>query len=159
MADINELAKYLTDFEYYGDRWRYEFPNGREVSVVPDPRRPFRFELRMDATEPAPGLTTEQVEAKLAEVYALPVEPEPTVALVTVNEMGELTPESQVTVGEWTWPIPERTEGAGVYAPARLAAALAQRGYRRVVGSEGAMAMDGDGRYRVPVERIEKEEG
>lgn len=82
--------------------------------------------------------------------------PEPTVALVAVNEMGQLTPESTVTVGESSWPVPERTEGFGVYAPARLAEALAQRGYRRVVGGENVM--DGDGFCRVPVKPIETTE-
>ncbi len=65
--------------------WAYEFPNGRRASVILDHRTPFRFEawvlganpdeqraLGADGSGLIAGLTSEQVEAKLAEVVALP---------------------------------------------------------------------------------------
>ncbi|MEV5211289.1 hypothetical protein AB0K35_27835 [Micromonospora sp. NPDC053740] len=56
--------------------WRYEFPNGHDASVINDPHRLFRFEILSDALN-APGgqvvgLTSEQVEAKLHTIAALP---------------------------------------------------------------------------------------
>ncbi len=54
-------------------RYVWEFPNGHSGAVVPDTRMVMRWEL-LDAAETAEikGLTAEQVEAKLAEVMALP---------------------------------------------------------------------------------------
>lgn len=58
--------------------WRYEFPNGQSASVINDPHRPFRFEVLSDDPADAasggvtPGLTSEQVEAKLHAIAALP---------------------------------------------------------------------------------------
>lgn len=67
-----DLARYLADSQTTGVRWwLYRFPNGKEASVVPDPRPqcPFRFELLVDVDqEPTPGLTTAEVEAKLTEL-------------------------------------------------------------------------------------------
>jgi len=50
--------------------WLYAFPNGRKASVVPDPRpgAHLRFEVQVDGEQPTPGLTTEQVESRLAEI-------------------------------------------------------------------------------------------
>lgn len=57
--------------------WRYEFPNGRGAQVFPAHHQlhPFRFDVEYDGDDGlfiAPGLTTEQVQAKLAEIMALP---------------------------------------------------------------------------------------
>ncbi len=65
--------------------WVYKFPNGHRASLIVDAQRPFRFEvLIFDAdtsvqqalaagpTGLVVGLTSEQVEAKLTEVEALP---------------------------------------------------------------------------------------
>lgn len=56
--------------------WRYEFPNGHDASVINDPRRPFRFEVCSKALnvggDTVGGLTSEQVEAKLHHIAALP---------------------------------------------------------------------------------------
>ncbi|MGS2615139.1 hypothetical protein ACVCAH_11530 [Micromonospora sp. LZ34] len=58
--------------------WVYRFPNGHEASVINDPSRPFRFEVLSDDPADAargrvaPGLTSEQVEAKLHAIAALP---------------------------------------------------------------------------------------
>jgi hypothetical protein len=58
--------------------WRYEFPNGQIVTVINDQYRAFRFEVVSDDPADAanggvkPGLTSEQVEAKLHHIAALP---------------------------------------------------------------------------------------
>lgn len=58
--------------------WVYLFANGHEASVINDPHRPFRFEVLSDDPADAargrvaPGLTSEQVEAKLHHIAALP---------------------------------------------------------------------------------------
>lgn len=58
--------------------WQYRFPNGRGINVWPShvTLHPFRFDLEYDGDDDemvtASGLTTEQVEAKLADVMALP---------------------------------------------------------------------------------------
>lgn len=75
----------MTDFiDYLADHcngstlwWQYRFPNGREVGVTPAhvTVHPFRFDVEYDGDDElivASGLTTEQVETKLAEVMALP---------------------------------------------------------------------------------------
>jgi hypothetical protein len=82
-----------------GNGFVYRFPNGFQPSIIPDPRRPLRFEihipgaLRADIAEHLGGdgsglivgLTTEQAEAKLAQIAALPAfdpdDPNPTVLL------------------------------------------------------------------------------
>jgi hypothetical protein len=58
--------------------WVYRFPNDQEASVINDPSRPFRFEVLSDDPADAgrgrvaPGLTSDQVEAKLHAIAALP---------------------------------------------------------------------------------------
>lgn len=58
--------------------WTYRFPNGREVGITPAhvTAHPFRFDVEWDGDDNELAvefnLTTEQVEAKLAEVMALP---------------------------------------------------------------------------------------
>lgn len=58
--------------------WAYRFPNGHEASVINDPSRPFRFEVLSDDPADAargrvaPGLTSQEVEAKLRNIAALP---------------------------------------------------------------------------------------
>ncbi len=78
-----DFSKHLTDSWSHNTAgyWRtYAFPNGHDVSVILDPHedRPFRF--KVESTDPddygvggtVGNLTTEQVEAKLTKVAALP---------------------------------------------------------------------------------------
>ncbi len=54
--------------------WQYRFPNGRVANVSPS-NVPLRFDVEYDGEDgmfTARGLSTEQVEAKLADVTALP---------------------------------------------------------------------------------------
>ena len=78
-----DFSKHLTDscFDGTGIWWTYEFPNGHDASVILDPHPktlPFRFEVEssdpddLGAGRIAGGLTTEQVEAKLARIACLP---------------------------------------------------------------------------------------
>lgn len=69
-----DLSRYLTDsISRTSQWWRYEFPNGRSVTVIPDPRpdQPFRFEMELSEADGTTitlgGQTTAQVEGKLAE--------------------------------------------------------------------------------------------
>lgn len=58
--------------------WNFVFPNGRGANVALS-RWPFRFDVDYDGEDgdfTATGLTSEQVEAKLAEVAALPARDE-----------------------------------------------------------------------------------
>jgi hypothetical protein len=56
--------------------WLYEFPNGHDASVINDPHQPLRFSLHSKALnvggDTVAGLTSEQVEAKLHAIAALP---------------------------------------------------------------------------------------
>lgn len=59
--------------------WRYEFPNGRGAQVYPahHQQHPYRFDVEYDGEYglyTVHGLTTAEVEAKLADVMALPAE-------------------------------------------------------------------------------------
>lgn len=75
---MTDFARYLTDSSIAPSWWRiYKFPNGRAASVTvdPDPDLPFRFEVEYDGPDGAAvalGLSTVEVEAKLAEIAALP---------------------------------------------------------------------------------------
>jgi hypothetical protein len=80
-------------------------------------------------------------------------EPDQVVALVTVDEQGRLTAESTVTVGEFTWPVPERTEGGGIIGTARIQAALREHGYTMLPGRHGSSTQPGV--YEVPVKPVE----
>jgi hypothetical protein len=53
-------------------QWPYRFPNGHRVNVLIDDNRPFRFRLDHFGSDCLSGLSTAEVEAKLAEVAALP---------------------------------------------------------------------------------------
>jgi hypothetical protein len=79
---VTDLARYLADWQNTPSYWRqYIFPNGRAANVVvdpipQDPAHQFRFQVEYDGEDgmfTAPGLSTAEVEAKLAEVAALPV--------------------------------------------------------------------------------------
>lgn len=76
---MTSLSQHVT----YGTagHWRFEFPNGHGASVIADPRGYlFRFEVAQQVdgrtidspNAITPGLTTAEVEAKLAEIMALP---------------------------------------------------------------------------------------
>lgn len=74
-TDIDRYAKPGHEFTYRS--WFYEFPNGHRASIIVDWRTPFRFEIQAPEAVAGPGgilagLTSEQVEAKLAEISALP---------------------------------------------------------------------------------------
>lgn len=71
--------------EASGAGWRYPFPNGYQPSVIPDPHFPLRFEIYVPGERGREvadrlggqgnlivGLTTEQTEAKLAQIAMLP---------------------------------------------------------------------------------------
>lgn len=89
MTEPTDVARFLTTYtiEEYGTYARYEFPNGRGVRVEPDPDRALRFQIEVlgpggravPNSTVEPGLTTEQVEARLREVRDLPpAAPDPT---------------------------------------------------------------------------------
>jgi hypothetical protein len=77
-----DFTRYLKDSQRVPSLyWLYEFPNGHDASVIPDPNykdRPFRFEV--ESTDPddatsgrlAVNLTTTEVEAKLTKLLNLP---------------------------------------------------------------------------------------
>lgn len=73
-----DFSRFLTREPYGRSNWMFEFPNGHTASVInsPHPDELFRFEvLTSDPSDPVTGITglsTEQVEAKLTEVAALP---------------------------------------------------------------------------------------
>lgn len=79
----------------------------------------------------------------------------PTMAWLTIDDDGRITDGSTITVGEWTWPIPERTSNGWRMAPARIGEALAQRGWRMIrdVGDDRSRP----GLLGIPVERIEED--
>lgn len=68
------LARHLVSHDTNG-RLLYRFPNGQEVSIIPDPAVPLRWELLADASDGTAesALTSEQAEARLAELAALPM--------------------------------------------------------------------------------------
>jgi hypothetical protein len=76
-TQVANLARYRMPSDF---GWQYRFPNGHDVSVITDPRAdaPFRFEVLSDDPADAgrggiaPGLTSDQVEAKLHGIAALP---------------------------------------------------------------------------------------
>lgn len=71
----HDLSRYRQPADF---GWVFEFPNGHRASVIDDPRTLFRFEvLSADPDDAgrgrvAPGLTSEEVEAKLHLIAALP---------------------------------------------------------------------------------------
>lgn len=70
-----DLSRYITDRMRTGGlkvMYLYGFPNRHAVSVIPDPSQPLRFEIRTDRGQPEPGLTTDEVEARLNEIRNLP---------------------------------------------------------------------------------------
>lgn len=73
---MTDFAHHLADQVGNGSTWwSYRFPNDRKAYVMPDGDQPFRFEVEYDGedgTFTATGLTTDEVEAKLAEVAAMP---------------------------------------------------------------------------------------
>lgn len=74
---MTDLTQYIADHCLAGAQslwWQYRFPNGRNANVSPS-NVPLRFDVEYDGADgmfTAPALSTEQVEAKLAEVMALP---------------------------------------------------------------------------------------
>lgn len=77
-----DLYDYLVDYARTaaGSWWRYNFRNGHGATVILEPHddRPFRFEV--ESTDPddlgsgrvVGNLTTDEVEAKLTKLAALP---------------------------------------------------------------------------------------
>jgi hypothetical protein len=71
---MTNLGRYVVHHDRHRGHVNYSFPNGQEVSVIPDPHRPLRWEILVDgASSPEPGLTTDEAEARLAELAALPM--------------------------------------------------------------------------------------
>lgn len=162
LAQPVDLSPYLVGYDPATGSARYAFPNGHHASVIPDPRTPLRFETH--TSDPADNgrggvtaaLTSAQVEDKLVALAALPAPaaPEPTMAWVTVDAGGRLKPDSVVTVGGETWPIPERTEQAGILAAIRIGVALRERGWRQAPCAKDDTTRPG--LIGFPVERIEE---
>lgn len=69
------LAHHLVSHDVHRGALLYRFPNGQEVSVIPDPATPLRWELLAHGGDgrPEASLTSEQAEARLAEIAALPM--------------------------------------------------------------------------------------
>lgn len=85
-----DFSKHLTDSCFDGSHiwWTYEFPNGHSASVIPDPCSANAFRFEVESSDPQDvitnpvtttvgagvvcGLTTDEVEAKLAKLAALP---------------------------------------------------------------------------------------
>jgi hypothetical protein len=67
------LVRHLISHDYAG-RLLYRFPNGEEVSVIPDPTRPLRWEIKADSADTTEsGLTSAEAEARLAELANAPM--------------------------------------------------------------------------------------
>lgn len=82
LIDLITLADLEPHRQPSATGWRYEFPNNRAVIIRNDDAQPFRFEVisddpaDIDRGNIARGLTTEQVQKKLIDLYAMPcVEP------------------------------------------------------------------------------------
>ncbi len=70
---MTDYARFRRTFDVTRGHVTYRFPNGVEASVIPDPHRPLHWELLAESEpNPEPGLTTAEVEARLAELAALP---------------------------------------------------------------------------------------
>lgn len=110
-----------------------------------------------DPTNPPPAGWRQLLAAEAARIgWQDPkADPEPTMAWVTLDDAGRLMSDSTVTVDGETWPIPERTEQAGILAPVRIGVALKERGWKAIRGSERERSEPG--RVGIPVERIEEE--
>lgn len=78
LTQPRDFSAFLADWQNTPSYWRqYVFPNGRAVNISIDgrPDCAFRFTVDYDGEDgmfTAPGLSTAEVEAKLAEVAALP---------------------------------------------------------------------------------------
>lgn len=83
--------------------------------------------------------------------HELPPPEPPTMAWVLVDEKELLRPDSTVTVGEWTWPVPEMAAKGGVMWWPRVGQALAERGWRPVRGADQVSRPNMVG---IPVEKI-----
>ncbi len=71
---MTDLARFQRTFDVARGHVTYRFPNGQEVSVIPDRHRPLHWELLAESEpNPEPGLTTAEVEARLADLAALPM--------------------------------------------------------------------------------------
>ncbi|MGI5247572.1 hypothetical protein [Dactylosporangium sp. CA-139066] len=71
---MTNLSRHLVSRDRAG-RHLYRFPNGQEVSVIPDPGTPLRWELLAygGSGNPEVNLTSEQAEKRLAEIAAEPM--------------------------------------------------------------------------------------
>jgi hypothetical protein len=78
------------------------------------------------------------------------------IARVTTDDQGRLTPDSTVTVGGQTWPVPERTERGGDRDAPRISDALRERGYW-LAGNQWEPG-DRPGVYEVPCEYVDDSE-
>ncbi|GGM52599.1 hypothetical protein ACFFX1_55470 [Dactylosporangium sucinum] len=70
---MTNLARHLLSHDPRRGALQYRFPNGQEVSVIPDPAVPLRWELLSDSGTAESSLTSEQAEARLREIAARPM--------------------------------------------------------------------------------------
>lgn len=103
----------------------------------------------------------DRLVAAHAAIRALPPEPPPVMAVVTVDMMGRIMPESTVTVGGSTWPVPEKAKRGGVMFWPRVGEVLREHGWRATAGSCELRLVPGQSEHvvDVPVERIEASDG
>lgn len=114
--------------------------------------------LYVDDEDSAPEGQRRLVAAEAARISweGPSVEPEPTMAWVTVDKRGRLTPDSTVTIGEWTRPVPERTEGGSYSGPSRIGEAVEKHGYWPVRNAEHDTTSR-PGMAGIPVEKIQED--
>lgn len=103
---------------------------------------------------------TLMVQQAVRELLEATPEPEPVVALVTVDDRGHLTPKSTVSVGEQTWPVPGTADHGGVMWWPRVGQVLKEHGLRpkRVNGQLAGIGSTRPGVVAVRVEPIETNE-
>ncbi len=71
---MTNLARHLISHDHRSGALEYRFPNGQEVSVIPDPVTPMRWEVRADWWPVSrAALTSEEADALLAELAAMPM--------------------------------------------------------------------------------------
>lgn len=77
------------------------------------------------------------------------------VAWLTVDHAGRVTGDSTITVGEWTWPLPQRCTRGTVLARRRIAETLHQNGWRIVPDVEDIHRRPGE--VGIPIEPIKED--
>ncbi len=72
---MSDFARHLISHTPHNGHLLYRFPNGIEVSVIPDPSTPLHWELLDHGGDgrPAGALTTDEAKSRLAEIAAQPM--------------------------------------------------------------------------------------